>query len=143
MSTPEDHHGTHLAGDRMHGHDVVADVLSVLLLPTHHVQVHNFFHIFVYFIGIFSRTAKTDINGEGAAVLTSHRGEDGVRGVEAAGGVGAAEAPVRPPVQHLYSAVQCTPCTVQYSTAPAPAPRRWPPPWPLSPPASRSSFGSQ
>ena len=50
----------------------------------------------------------------GKAVVTSHRGEDGVRGVEAAGGVGAAEAPVRPPVQHLYSAVQCTP--VQYST---------------------------
>ena len=48
-------------------------------------------------------------------MVTSHRGEDGVRGVEAAGGVGAAEAPVRPPVQHLYSAVQCTP--VQYSTA--------------------------
>ena len=143
MRTPEAGHRTHLAGDRMHGLDVVAGELSVLLLPTQHVQVHNFFHIFVYFIGIFSRTAKADINGEEAAVLTSHRGEDGVRGVEAAGGVGAAEAPVRPPVQHLYSAVQCTPCTVQYSAAPAPAPRRWPPPWPLSPPASRRTSCSQ
>ena len=58
-------------------------------------------------------------------MVTSHRGEDGVRGVEAAGGVGAAEAPVRPPVQHLYSAVQCTPVqysTVQHSTSPSPPP---------------------
>ena len=75
----------------------------------------NLHHLQGRFIVIFCRTSKTDINGEGAAVVTSHRGEDGVRGVEAAGGVGAAEAPVRPPVQHLYSAVQCTP--VQYSTA--------------------------
>ena len=142
MRTLEDHHGTHLAGDRMHGLDVVAGELSVLLLVTQHV--HTSIHYLISRGVFLAEQQKQGLrNGEGVAVLTSHLDEDSVRGVEAAGGVGAAEAPVRPPVQHLYSAVQCTPCTVQYSAAPAPAPRRWPPPWPLSPPASRSSFGSQ
>ena len=39
MSTSEDHHGTHLAGDRMHGLDVMAGVLPVLFLPTQHVHL--------------------------------------------------------------------------------------------------------